>query len=150
MFAYSRLSWPAFWCGGYILSYQYSKLILLLSLLLFNSPGLAQENFESSWNGNWIAEGTLFSINVVVLDNEVEVKQIESLGFEWTSSNGKLVDNLVTVQVEYAGVTGIIQAELIDEETAIVAAQSCIPEFMLVCALANNRQVLFRKISLNN
>ncbi|MDP6098007.1 MAG: hypothetical protein QGG67_18765 [Gammaproteobacteria bacterium] len=146
MFTDRGLSWPAFWCGGSILIYQFSKRIILTLSLLLGLPILAQDDSALPWNGDWIAEGTLFSIGVSVRNNKVIVEQIESLGFEWTSTNGKLADNLVTVQVEYAGVTGIILAELIDDNTALVSPQSCTPEFMVVCVLAKNQQVIFRKV----
>lgn len=146
MFTDRGLSWSAFWCGGSILIYQYRQRIILTLSLLLGLPILAQEDFALPWNGAWIAQGTLFSIGVSIRNNEVIVKQIESLGFEWTATNGKLAGNLVTVQVEYAGVTGIIQAQLIDDNTALVSPQGCTPEFMVVCVLAKNQQVIFRKV----
>ncbi|MBT4257455.1 MAG: hypothetical protein HOD87_15450, partial [Gammaproteobacteria bacterium] len=67
-------------------------------------------------------------------------------GFLWTSKNGSIEGNVVRVEVEYAGVTGIIQAELIDPNTAIAFAATCLPEFMVVCALAKDRQAVFRRV----
>ena len=60
--------------------------------------------------------------------------------------NGSIEGNVVRVEVEYAGVTGIIQAELIDPNTAIAFAATCLPEFMVVCALAKDRQAVFRRV----
>ena len=54
--------------------------------------------------------------------------------------------NIVRVNVEYAGVKGIIQAELINPITAVAFAATCMPDFMVVCALAKNRQAVFKKV----
>ena len=105
-----------------------------------------QEQVSQQWNGAWIADGTLFQIEVLVENNVMKLVQIESLGFEWTSKNGKVDGNIVRVEVEYAGVTGMLQAELVDENTAVVFAATCLPEFMVVCALAKGRQAIFRKL----
>lgn len=119
-------------------------LLLLLAILGAGTQVLAQ---GSTWDGEWVAEGTLFRIAVSVNDNVMDVQQIESLGFEWTSEAGVVDGDTVQVRVEYAGVNGIIQAELIDANTAVAFAASCMPEFMVVCALAKNRQAVFRKVS---
>ncbi len=107
---------------------------------------LAQDEYSQHWNGKWIAEGTIFQIEVSVENEVMKVVQIESLGFEWTNQDGKVDGNIVRVEVEYAGVTGVIQAELVDENTAVVIAASCLPEFMVVCALAKGRQAIFKKV----
>ena len=76
----------------------------------------------------------------------MKVAQIESLGFVWTSQDGEVDGNIVRVNVEYAGVKGIIQAELINPITAVAFAATCMPDFMVVCALAKNRQAVFKKV----
>ncbi len=120
--------------------------ILLLASLVVTAKGHAQEDLSAHWNGVWNAEGTLFTIGVKVEENVMEVEQIESLGFLWTSKKGSIEGNVVRVEVEYAGVVGIVQAELIDANTAIAFAASCLPEFMVVCALAKDRQAVFRRV----
>jgi len=76
----------------------------------------------------------------------MKIRQIESLGFEWTNSDGVVEGNIARVEVEYAGVSGIIQVELIDANTAVAFAATCTPEFMVVCALAKDRQAVFRRV----
>lgn len=122
------------------------SLILLLSIL--NLSAYAQDEDENAqhWNGEWVADGTLFKIGVSVENNVMTVRQIESLGFVWSGQEGKVNGNTVQVEIAYGGVTGVIQAELIDPTTAIVFAASCTPDFMVVCALARDRQVIFRKV----
>ena len=104
------------------------------------------DEYSQHWNGKWIAEGTIFQIEVSVENEVMKVVQIESLGFEWTNQDGTVDGNIVRVEVEYAGVTGVIQAELVNENTAVVIAASCLPEFMVVCALAKGRQAIFKKV----
>ena len=67
------------------------------------------------------------------------------MGFIWTSKDGTIAGSIARIEVEYAGATGIIQAELVDAETAIAFAASCTPDFMVVCALAKDRQAVFKK-----
>jgi hypothetical protein len=119
--------------------------LLLLPILAANAS--AQEDLSAHWNGLWVVEGTLFSIAVAVENEELQVQQVESLGFEWTNQNGKIDGNIVTVAIEYAGVSGTIQAELVDPNTAVAFAASCMPDFMVVCMLSKDRQAVFRKVS---
>jgi len=120
---------------------------LLIAIYLFLPiAGQAQEIDDSVWSGNWIGDGTLFEIRVEVVDGIMKVHQIESMGFIWTSKDGTVEGNIARVEVEYAGVTGIIQAELVDNETAVAFAATCVPDFMVVCALAKDRQAVFKKV----
>ena len=122
-------------------------LALSISFALFASANAnAQEDLSAHWGGLWVAEGTLFSITVTIENEEFKVGQVESLGFEWTSENGKIDGNIVTVQIEYAGVSGTIQAELMSPNTAVAFAATCLPEFMVVCMLSKDRQAVFRKV----
>lgn len=107
----------------------------------------AQPAPEPSWEGEWVAEGTLFRIAVSVENAELSVTQIESLGFVWSSGAGEVDGSVMRIPVQYAGVTGLVQAELVDAQTAVAFAASCMPEFMVVCALAQDRQAVFKKVS---
>lgn len=120
----------------------------LLTLLCLGAAGAvgAQSTAELSWEGEWIAEGTLFRIAASVEGEEMTIEQIESLGFVWSSEAGAVEGSVARIPVQYAGVTGLIQAELVDAQTAVAFAASCMPEFMVVCALAKGRQAVFKKI----
>jgi len=118
---------------------------LVLSISLFTSAN-AQEDLSMHWDGTWVVEGTLFSINVAIENEIFKVQQVESLGFEWTSKNGRVIGNIVTIEIEYAGVTGSIQAELLDPNSAVAFALTCLPDFMVVCLLSKDRQAVFRKV----
>ena len=125
------------------------RIFSLNCLLIFSFNLFAQEVDYTVWNGHWIGEGTIFEIRVEVEEGLIKVHQVESMGFIWTSKDGTVEGNIARVEVEYAGVTGIIQAELVDEETAIAFAATCVPDFMVVCALAKDQQATFKKISAN-
>ena len=107
----------------------------------------AQEVGNSDWEGEWLAEGTLFRIGVSIEAGILKVTQIESMGQVWSNEDGEIDGNIARVQVDYAGATGIIQAELIDANTAVLFAASCQPDFMVVCVLSKDRQALFTKVS---
>ena len=109
----------------------------------------SQENLSAHWDGIWVAEGTLFSIVAAIENEELRVVQIESLGFEWSSENGKVDGNVVNIEIEYAGVTGTIQAELVDPNTAVAFAATCLPDFMVICMLSKDRKAVFKKAIAN-
>jgi hypothetical protein len=116
-------------------------------LALLVTGANAQEDLSAHWDGKWIVDGTLFSIAVEVENEELKLTQVESLGFEWSNENGKIEGNIVTVEIEYAGVTGTIQAELVNPSTAVAFAATCLPDFMVVCLLSKDRQAVFRKLA---
>ena len=131
-------------------SSRFIALTVLLAICALSSlapSATAQSSSENRWDGEWVAEGTLFRIGVVVVNNVMQVTQIESMGQLWTNEDGEVDGNIVRVKVDYAGASGIIQAELVDNETAIAFAASCLPEFMVVCALSKDREAVFRKVS---
>ncbi len=122
------------------------KIAPLALLCCLAGPAAAAGDDDSSWwNGVWIAEGTLFSVAVSVEDGRAEVGQIESLGFQWTSGNASVSGASLRMEVEYAGVSGIIEARLEEPGRAVVFARSCLPDYMVVCVLARGRQAVFRK-----
>ena len=105
-----------------------------------------QNNFESNWEGEWVAEGTIFKVRVEIDGSDLIIYQIESMGFDWTNEIGELKGNVAKINVEYAGVRGIIQVEFINENTASVFAASCVPEYMVVCLIAKDQKAVFKKI----
>ncbi|MEX0617948.1 MAG: hypothetical protein WD180_03210, partial [Pseudohongiellaceae bacterium] len=52
----------------------------------------------------------------------------------------------MTLQVQTQGVTAELLAELTAEGTAVVKALSCVPDYMVACALAKDRQAIFVRI----
>jgi hypothetical protein len=68
------------------------------------------------------------------------------MGFVWTSKPAKVEGSIATVEIEYGGVTGVAQAELASEDTTVVFALSCEPNYMVICLLTKDQRVIFRKI----
>lgn len=130
------------------LALRLTRLTISLSTmyLLLANITLAQEFDDSIWSGHWVGDGTIFEIRVEVENGVMKVHQIESMGFTWNSKDGTVEGNIARVEVEYAGVIGIIQAELVDSETAVAFAATCVPDFMVVCVLAKDRQAVFKKV----
>ncbi|MFT4863807.1 MAG: hypothetical protein ACI95C_003042 [Pseudohongiellaceae bacterium] len=126
-----------------------SKTLAALALLLTAMTVQGQADSAQAWVGDWVAEGTLFQIRVVVEDNVLTATPIESMGFEWSSEDAELLGNVVEVAVDYqtGGVSGIIRAELLNETTGVLSVITCTPEYMVSCALSKGRQAVFRKVA---
>ena len=110
----------------------------------------AQVFSEQVWEGSWVADGSLFEVLIEVENSVMTISQIESMGFVWQSKSAKVAGNIATVEVEYIGVTGIAQAQVISEDTAVVSALSCKPNYMVICLLTKDQQVIFRKTTTSN
>ena len=123
-----------------------TRLIALIICCLPFAAGAQQLN-QTDWDGEWLAEGTLFRIGVKVEDGILKVSQLESMGQVWSNEDGEIDGNIAKVQVDYAGASGIIQAELVNADTAVLFAASCQPDFMVVCVLSKDRQAVFRKVN---
>lgn len=122
-------------------------LIPLLVLGVVANPSRAQtglpEAADADWNGTWVAQGTLFAVAVTVQDGVIQLDEVQSLGFVWSSQPGSVNGTEATLEVRYAGVTAQLLARLTGPGTAVVQAASCLPEFMVVCALAKGQQAVF-------
>ena len=69
----------------------------MLALTATSLVALAAEN--NPWDGEWIAEGTLFQIGVTVENNTMKVVQIESMGQLWSNQDGSIEGNIARVEV---------------------------------------------------
>ncbi|MEX2131211.1 MAG: hypothetical protein WD772_06965 [Pseudohongiellaceae bacterium] len=120
---------------------------LVCLLIAIPATGLrAQAAEDYSWEGTWIAEGSFFSVAVTVSENRFVVAAVESLGFEWSTEAGTVVGQQAAIEVSYAGATALILVQLIDANIAVASAASCLPEYLVVCALAQNRQARFVRV----
>ena len=127
---------------------RYSTLMLCLICLGSLSAGAQTDSVMvtddgSHWNGEWIAEGTLFRVAVTVQDNVLELAEVQSLGFVWSAQPGTISGNQATIQAQYAGATALLQVNLLEADRAVVEAASCTPEFLVVCVLAKGQQAVF-------
>ncbi len=124
--------------------------VFISSLFIVQAELYAQVFSEQVWEGSWVADGSLFEVLIEVENSVMTIFQIESMGFVWQSKSAKVAGNIATVEVEYIGVTGIAQAQVISEDTAVVSALSCKPNYMVICLLTKDQQVIFRKTTTSN
>ena len=124
--------------------------VFISSLLIAQAELYAQVFSEQVWEGRWVADGSLFEVRIEVENSVMTISQIESMGFVWQSKSAKVAGNIATVEVEYIGVTGVAQAQVISEDTAVVSALSCKPNYMVICLLTKDQQVIFRKTTTSN
>lgn len=122
--------------------------VLALSLG-FPLQGEAQSSSASlspQWSGIWNAEGSLLTVKVTHLENQLHVEPLESLGHIWRNSVGHINGNSATLEVEYQGVTATVLVQLGEGGTAMVRPLRCQPDYHVVCALVQNQQARFRKV----
>ena len=119
-------------------------LLSILILLINPNSGIAA---EERWLGVWQAKDTLFTLRVVSKDEFLHIEPVETLGFLWRNSPGRINGDSATFNVEYQGVLATVHVQLGQDDTAIARPVSCRPDYHVVCALVQNQQALFNKVS---
>lgn len=122
--------------------------ILFTILLTVPAFAMSQTAGVDAWEGRWVAQGTLFQVGITINESVIAVNEVESLGFVWNSGEGQVNGNVARIPVQYAGVKGIVRVELVNANTAVAIAASCMPDFMVVCALARGRQAIFKRVQI--
>ncbi len=97
------------------------------------------------WSGIWNAEGSLLTLRVTHQNDQLNVEPLVTMGYEWRNSVGEIKGNSATLDVEYQGVVARVLVQLGNDNTAMVRALSCQPDYHVVCALVQNQQALFRR-----
>lgn len=118
-----------------------------LSMLMLSSFVNEALAADARWLGVWQAKDTLFTLRVVARDEFLYLETVESLGFQWRNSPGRINGDSATFNVEYQGVFATVHVQLGEGGTAIARPVSCRPDYHVVCALVQNQQALFKKIS---
>lgn len=109
---------------------------------------LAQSGTDQStpqWSGIWNAEGSLLTLRVTHQNDQLHIEPLVSMGYEWRNSIGEIKGDSATLDVEYQGVVARLLVQLGNDNTAMVRALSCQPDYHVVCALVQNQQALFRR-----
>lgn len=121
----------------------------LASLAFFASfNAFAQEDVTtSSWEGLWIADGSNFTLNLRQQDNQLHVQAVESLGFVWKNSVGIINGDTATIMVQYQGVTASILVRKDNIGKAIARPVNCRPDYHILCAMVQNQQAVFTKVT---
>lgn len=118
-----------------------------LSMFMLSSIAIEANAEDARWLGVWQAKDTLFTLRVVKRDEFLYLEPVESMGFEWRNSPGRINGDSAAFNVEYQGVFATVQVQLGEDGTAIARPVSCRPDYHVVCALVQNQQALFKKIS---
>ncbi len=105
--------------------------------------GIAQP--APQWSGIWNAEGSLLTLRVTHQNDHLNIEPLVTIGYEWRNSVGEIKGNSATLDVEYQGVVARVLVQLGNDNTAMVRALSCQPDYHVVCALVQNQQALFRR-----
>lgn len=111
------------------------------------SATLAADDIHPShvWQGEWLAEGTDFSLKVIPNGNRFQVEPVFPMGLNWKAGTGVISGNSGTIHVEYEGVTAQVMVQLTGSESAIVRSMSCQPDYHVICTLVRNQQARFIK-----
>ncbi len=123
----------------------YTALALLLA-----AAHPTQAQVDNDWSGIWNAEGTLFSLRITQMNDQLLIEPLESLGFIWSNGIGRIHggndEQSATIEVGYQGATGTLLVQLGEEGTATVRPVNCQPDFHVVCALVQNQKARFVKM----
>lgn len=128
---------------------QISKLILtpLLTFMVIYSlnTNRASAN-ETDWNGYWAIEAFNFMIEVDATTRRFEVIPVLPATLPWTPGIGEIRNGKGYINVEYQGVSADLQVQLTDENTALVQPVNCIPEYHMLCALAQSQRAILTRV----
>jgi hypothetical protein len=102
------------------------------------------------WSGIWNADGSPITLRVTHQNDQLNVEPLVTMGYEWRNSIGEIKGNSATLDVEYQGVVARVLVQLGNDNTAMVRALSCQPDYHVVCALVQNQQALFRRTGAAN
>lgn len=118
-----------------------------LAMLLITGVASQASVADERWLGVWQAKDTLFTLRVVARDEFLHIEPVQTLGFQWRNSPGRINGDSALFNVEYQGVLATVHVQLGEDGTAIARPVSCRPDYHVVCALVQNQQALFNKIS---
>lgn len=121
--------------------------IYTLSMLLLGSFANTASAADERWLGVWQAKDSLFTLRIVAKDEFLHIEPVETLGFLWRNSPGRINGDSAAFNVEYQGVLATVHVQLGEDGTAIARPVSCRPDYHVVCALVQNQQALFKKVS---
>lgn len=126
---------------------KYYRLMRYLMAGIFSLCVSVSAAADERWIGVWQAEGTMFALRVALRNEFLQIEPVETLGFIWRNSPGRVDGEHASFNVEYQGVLATIMVELGEAGTAIAKPTRCQPDYHFVCALVQNQQAVFRKIA---
>ena len=121
-------------------------LSVLASIIAFTSLSPLEAN-DIDWNGYWAIEAFNFMIEVDATANTFEVIPVLPATLPWTPDTGEIRDGKGYINVEYQGVSADLLVELTDANTALVQPVNCMPEYHMLCALAQNQRAILTRVN---
>ena len=118
---------------------------LLAVLLLISGTVHGADSTRNLWNGHWTADAFPIVVRTRASEGALVIEPVRPDGQQWRVTDGRIAQRSATVQAQYRDVIATIRIRLRDENTAIVSAESCEPEFHVICTLARNQQAVFRR-----
>ncbi len=125
---------------------KFYRALHCISLGLLALSVATPSNADERWEGVWQAQGTLFTLRVALQDEFLQIEPVETLGFIWRNSPGRVQGENASFNVEYQGVLATIMVQLSEAGIAIARPTRCQPDYHFVCALVQNQQAVFTKI----
>ncbi|MDF1624107.1 MAG: hypothetical protein P1V33_11635 [Pseudohongiella nitratireducens] len=125
------------------------KMILaqVFSILVVLGGGYSTlEANEPDWNGYWAIEAFNFMIEVDATTNSFEVIPVLPATLPWTPGVGEIRDGKGYINVEYQGVSANLLVQLTDPDTALVQPINCMPEYHMLCALAQSQRAILTRV----
>lgn len=101
---------------------------------------------ERRWTGQWSAEGLPFTVQVQAHAGSLKISPVAPPDQTWVARNGRISGDSATVEIEYQEVTATALIQLMEDDTAIARALSCRPDYHVICTLARNQQVRFKRL----
>lgn len=131
--------------------------LILLSLEIVAQPSANPEekiifyekkSIENPWLGHWQAAGTLFEIELKSSNGIFSIEEINSMGFDWVSSDLAIEGENLKVTIEYGGAKGLIVSNLSGnkQQFAFAHVATCEPAYLVICALSKNREIKFQRL----
>lgn len=121
-------------------------LSVLASTITFTSLSPLEAN-DIDWNGYWAIEAFNFMIEVDATANTFEVIPVLPATLPWTPDTGEIRDGKGYINVEYQGVSADLLVQLTDANTALVQPVNCMPEYHMLCALAQNQRAILTRVN---
>lgn len=102
---------------------------------------------EPDWNGYWAIEAFNFMIEVDATTDSFEVIPVLPATLPWTPGIGEIREGKGYINVKYQGVSANLLVQLTDENTALVQPVSCMPEYHMLCALAQSQRAILTRVN---
>ena len=127
---------------------QKTKLLpwLAASVLALSGASTLQAS-DIDWNGYWAIEAFNFMIEVDATASTFEVIPVLPATLPWTPDTGEIRDGKGYINVEYQGVSADLLVQLTDENTALVQPINCMPEYHMLCALAQSQRAILTRVT---